>query len=168
MPQLNETYASGIDEQPQSVGVLEPGVYEAVLVEVVAKPGKVAPLWSWRYEVAPGQVGEGRTMFNNTSLSEEARWKMKETFDAFGVPANTNTDRLLGQRVKLLVAKVIAQQGKRQGRFVNEIQEVMPIGQRTVSTARTADPDDPTAPRADAFAGAGQGTAPGAGDEPPF
>ena len=168
MPQLNETYASGIDEQPQSVGVLEPGVYEAVLVEVVAKPGKVAPLWSWRYEVAPGQVGEGRTLYNNTSLSEEARWKMKETFDAFGVPANTNTDRLLGQRVKLLIAKVIAQQGKRQGRFVNEIQEVMPIGQRTVSTRKPADPDDPTAPRADAFAGAVQGTAPGGDDEPPF
>jgi len=168
MPQLNETYASGIDEQPQTVGVLEPGVYEAILVEVVAKPGKVAPLWSWRYEVAPGQHGEGRTMFNNTSLSEEARWKFKETFDAFGVPANTDTDLLLGQRVKLLVAKVIAQQGKRQGMFVNQVQEVMSLGQRTVSTSKTPDPDDPTAPRADAFAGAGQGGAPKTDDEPPF
>lgn len=168
MPQLNETYASGIDEEPQAVGVLEPGVYEAVLVEVVAKPGKVAPLWSWRYEVAPGQVGEGRTMFNNTSLSEEARWKMAETFQAFGVPANTNTDRLLGQRVKLLVAKVIAQQGKRQGMFVNQIQEVMPVGQRTISTTKPYDPDDPTAPRPDATVGAVQGSAPGTGDEPPF
>ena len=169
MPQLNESLASGIDEEPHSVGVLEPGVYEAVLMEVEAKPGKVAPLWSWRYEIAPGEVGEGRTMYNNTSLSKEAKWKMKETFDAFGVPANTNTDRLIGQRVKLLVAKVIAEQGKRKGMFVNQIQEVMTVGRRTISGPdKQFDPDDPSAPRGTPASEAVTVGAPKADDEPPF
>ena len=168
MPQLNEAVAAGIDETKSTGGILEPGVYEAILVEVVAKPGRVAPLWSWRFEVAPGQVGEGRTLFDNTSLSDEARWKFKQMFEAFGVPANTDTDRLLGQRVKLLVAKQVQQQGKRQGMWGNTVQEVMPVGQRTISTTKVYDPDDPSAPRVDASVGAGQGGAPGADDEPPF
>jgi hypothetical protein len=131
-------------------------------------------VWSWKFHVAPGQKGAGRTMYVNTSLSEDASWKMTETFHAFEVPATTNTDLMIGKRCKALVYKGTAQQGKRQGQFVNGIQELMPLGRRTVdptgngaAEARAAapvDPEDPTAPSG----GVKVGTAPGADDEPPF
>jgi hypothetical protein len=157
MPQLKPEIAERIDETEYSGGILEPGVYEVKLVEVEARPGKVAPTWSWKFEVAPGQKGAGRTLYTNTSLSEEATWKMQEAFHAFGVPATTNTDLLIGQRCKALVYKSIAQGGKREGQFVNAIQELMPVGRGTVApngaaTARAAapDPEDPTAKSASA------------------
>jgi len=168
MPQLKPEIAERIDETEYSGGILDPGVYEVVLKEVEARPGKVAPVWSWKFEVAPGQKGAGRTLYTNTSLSEEATWKMQEAFHAFGVPATTDTDRLLGQRCKALVYKSVAQGGKREGQFVNAIQELYPVGRGTVSpnvaTAKAAapDPDDPTAQTASAApVGAGE-------DEPRF
>ena len=169
MPQLKPEIAERIDEQEYSGGVLENGVYEVILKEVEARPGNVAPVWSWKFEVAPGQKGAGRTLFTNTSLSEAADWKLKEAFHAFGVPATTNTDRLLGQRCKALVYKSIAQGGKREGQFVNAIQELLPVGRGSVApngaaTARAAapDPEDPTAQTAGAAP-----TEPGE-DEPRF
>lgn len=169
MPQLKPDIAERIDETEYTGGVLDPGVYEIILKEVEARPGKVAPVWSWKFEIAPGQKGAGRTLYSNTSLSEEASWKMREAFEAFGVPATTDTDLLIGQRVKALVYKSIAQGGKREGQYVNAIQELMPVGRRTldpnsaVGTAKAAapDPDDPTAVKV--------GTTPSTGDdEPPF
>ena len=168
MPQLKPEIAERIDETEYSGGILDPGVYEVVLKEVEARPGKVAPVWSWKFEVAPGQKGAGRTLYTNTSLSEEATWKMQEAFHAFGVPATTDTDRLLGQRCKALVYKSVAQGGKREGQFVNAIQELYPVGRGTVSpnvaTAKAAapDPEDPTMQTAGAApTGAGE-------DEPRF
>jgi hypothetical protein len=167
MPQLKPDIAERIDETEYSGGVLDPGVYEIVLKEVEARPGKVAPVWSWKFEIAPGQKGAGRTLFTNTSLSEDASWKMREAFYAFGVPATTDTDLLIGQRVKALVYKSIAQGGKREGQFVNAIQELMPVGRSTVAPngaaaakAAAPDPDDPTIKTA--------GAAPSKDDEPPF
>jgi hypothetical protein len=171
MPQLKPDIAERIDEQEYTGGILENGVYEVILKEVEARPGKVAPVWSWRFEVAPGQKGEGRTLYTNTSLSEAADWKLKEAFNAFGVPATTDTDLILGQRCKALVYKSIAQGGKREGQYVNAIQELLPVGRATLDPnsatkqAKSAapDPEDPTARPAGAAP-----TGDGLPDEPRF
>jgi hypothetical protein len=166
MPQLNPTLAGQIDEEPESIGILDPGVYDVALVSVEARPGKVAPLWTWKFEIPAGQRGAGRQFYHNTSLSEAARFKVKETFDAFGVTAGTDTDLLIGRRVRALVIKTIAEQGKRQGQFVNQIQELYPLGGKpSGSPVKTLDPDDPTAAR-DQHPVAD--TQPGKDDEPPF
>lgn len=170
MPRLNENLASAIDET-ESGGILEPGVYDVVLIEVEARPGREFPMWTWKFEIPSGQPRAGRQFYHNTSLSEKSRWKMKEAFDAFGVPANTDTDLLVGRRCKALIVKVIAEQGKRQGQFVNQIQELMPLGKRTVGgsqPARKVDPDDPTAVRGDDPDTVTVGGAPSSEDEPPF
>jgi hypothetical protein len=165
MPQLNPTLAGAIDEEPESVGILDPGVYDVALLAVEARPGKVAPLWTWKFEIPAGQRGAGRQFYHNTSLSEAARFKVKEAFDAFGVPAGTDTDVLIGRRVRALVIKTIAEQGKRQGQFVNQIQELYPLGAKSGSPVKTLDPDDPTAAR-EGHLDADKKPAPD--DEPPF
>ncbi len=160
MPQLNETTAGLIDEAPETIGILDPGVYDVQLMEVEARPGKVAPVWSWKFEIPAGQRGAGRQFYHNTSLSENARFKIKEAFDAFGVSAGTNTDTLIGRRVRALVVKTIAQQGKRQGQFVNQIQELYPLGGTPTGTpVKVLDPEDPSAVR---------DQKPAPDDEPPF
>jgi hypothetical protein len=82
------------------------------------------------------------------------------------VTAATDTDLLIGRRVRALVIKTIAEQGKRQGQFVNQIQELYPLGGKpTGSPVKTIDPDDPTAAR-DQHLDAD--TKPVTDDEPPF
>jgi hypothetical protein len=165
MPQLNPTLAGQIDEEPESIGILDPGVYDVALMSVEARPGKVAPLWTWKFEIPAGQRGAGRQFYHNTSLSEAARFKVKETFDAFGVTAATDTDLLIGRRVRALVIKTIAEQGKRQGQFINQIQELYPLGGKpSGSPVKVLDPEDPTASRESHLE---QDQKPG-DDEPPF
>ena len=127
MPQLNETKAAEVHDVENRGGILEPGVYEVVLKDVEARPGKVAPMWTWKFEIPEGHPRAGRQFFHNTSLADNALWKLRETFDAFGVDTTTNTDTLIGRKCKALVYKSIAEQGKRQGQFVNAIQELMPL-----------------------------------------
>ncbi|QOR55591.1 MAG: hypothetical protein VM34scaffold347_2 [Phage 66_12] len=157
MPQLNQAKAAQVDSVENRGGVLEPGVYELKLKEVEARPGKTAPLWTWVFEIPQGLPGAGRTFFHNTSLSDAADWKLQEAFNAFGVPSSTDTDVLIGRRVKALVTKNIAEQGKRQGQFVNSIQELLPAATKATAPSPGAVQVGPTG-------GAGQK----ADDEPPF
>jgi hypothetical protein len=126
-------------------------------VDVEARPGKAAPLWVWIFKIPDGDVNQGRQFWHNTSLSEAASFKLKEVFSAFRVPTNTNTDHLIGKRVKALVTRQVAEQGKRQGQFVNAIQELMPLGQATAPS-----------PGAVKVSAGGGGNPTADDDEPPF
>lgn len=142
MPQLNETIAAKVDEGG-GTSALEDGIYVVELVEVEARPGKVAPYWCWIFDVADEvngerQKGAGRRLWHNTSLSDQSLWKMAEAFEAFGVPANTNTDDLIGQRVKALVSQKIIEQGKRMGTMGNNVESLMSLATATVDSAAPA------------------------------
>lgn len=127
MAQLNKALAKQTEEAES--GSFEPmpdGVYHARLRDVdTDRSGQAGPYWSWEYEV----VEEGflnRRQWNNTSLSEKALWKLKETFEAFGVPADTDTDDLLGKVVKLTISTRTIQQGARKGESANQVDRVSP------------------------------------------
>jgi hypothetical protein len=155
MPQLNEAKASQVHDTENKGGTLDPGVYPVTLLEVEARPGRVAPQWSWKFEVSKGHARAGRTLYTNTSLSDDALWKLRETFDAFGVDSTVNTDTLIGRQVRALVTKQIQTEGKRQGQFVNQIQELMPLSGSAPS---------PTGP----VKVSANGGSPNPDDEPPF
>lgn len=141
MPKLNKDTAAKVDETEGAAGgfePLEPGIYVAQLRDVEVKEGKTSgqPYWNWTYEIPEdAEKYGGRRLWNTTSLSEKAFPFLKATFDAFGVPADTDTDDLIGRKVRLNVTKRTIQQGDRKGEMTNQVESVLPlqVGGGTVS-----------------------------------
>lgn len=134
MPKLNPTLASGVKKAAESSGFtpMDEGRYRARLTEVVAKTAASSgnPMWVWTYEVigpvAGGDQYRGRKQWNNTVLTEAALWKVGESFAAFGVPEDTDTDELLGCTAVLEISQREITQGARAGQTGNNIDRVMP------------------------------------------
>ena len=121
MQKQTEKAESGGSYEP-----VEPGVYHLRLRDVNTDgSGAKGPYWSWEFEsVTPGSVG--RRFWNNTSLSEAAAFKMKETFEAFDVPLDTDTDDMLGLIVKARISIRTIQAGNRKGELANQIDRLEP------------------------------------------
>lgn len=107
---------------------IEAGSYHLRLNQVDADrpPGAAGPYWSWEFDVVEPGDAHGRKLWNNTSLSPQAAFKMKETFDAFRVPYDTDTDDLCGQIVKGIVSVTTIQSGARKGELSNQIDRLVP------------------------------------------
>lgn len=139
MPTLPENVRSDVENaEGGDFEALPEGKYIASLMEVEAREGKKAPYWSWTFEVQEPEEHKGRRLWMNTSLSKAAAWKMKEVFDAFGVPVDTDTDEICGNLVTLTVGRKIIDGGKRAGEIGNEIERVSP----GPDAPDTADEDD--------------------------
>lgn len=108
---------------------LPEGRYRVRLLDVEAtKSAKGAPMWKWKFEVEDGAVPDcqGRWLWENTVLTEAALWKLGQIFAAFGVPADTDTDDLIGSCIDVQVAITIAERGKMKGKEVNDITSFIP------------------------------------------
>lgn len=132
MPQLAKDKAEAVNENEGSSFEAYPeGIYQATLTDVESKEGPAGEYWSWKFSecvsVEDDQKFPG-SLWVNTSLSDAAEWKMKEVFDAFGVPANTNTDELLTKPVWLAVSQRTIEKGSRMGEIGNNVERVMPVG----------------------------------------
>jgi hypothetical protein len=105
---------------------VDPGVYHLRLRDVNTDGnGPKGPYWSWEFEsVEPGTAG--RRFWNNTSLSESAAFKMKETYEAFGADLDADTDDLCGQIVKARISIRTIQAGPRKGELTNQIDRLEP------------------------------------------
>jgi hypothetical protein len=128
MPKLAAKVAKAVNAT-EAAGSFEPipaGIYAAVLKEVETHEGDNGTYWSWVFEIPEGYEFEGRRFWNNSSLSEKARPFLKKVFDAFGVPADTDTDELCGQWVNLRIAQRTIKSGDRKGELGNTIAEVLP------------------------------------------
>ena len=127
MPKMNKQLAGQATEAADSGGSFEPmpdGRYICTLVEVEAREGAKAPYWNWQYEVNEQGDYCGRKLFDNTSLSEKALWRLGQVFAAFGVPADTDTDELIGLEVAIIVGHETAQAGKRAGQLVTIVSRI--------------------------------------------
>jgi hypothetical protein len=129
MPKLNPNLASGVKKAAASSGFtpMEEGVYRARLTEVVAKNAASSnnPMWVWTYEIIDEKY-KSRKQWNNTVLTDAALWKVGESFAAFGVPEDTDTDELLGCTVTLEISQREITQGARKGQIGNNIDRVLP------------------------------------------
>ena len=134
MPKLTSSMAEKVNEaESGNFEAIPEGVYRAVLEgEVESVDGAKGTYWKWTFKIVEEGEGNGRKMFLNTSLNEAAHWKLKEVFEAFGVPLTTDTDDLIGDEVKLYLTQKIAEQGARKGEMTNEIKQVLPVNQATV------------------------------------
>lgn len=128
MPKLNNDTAAKVDSAESGIDPVEEGIYVLRLREdVTVREGQAGPYWAWTFEIPEGQEKAGRRFFHNTSLSEQAFFKLKETFEAFGVPTNTDTEDLVGKTVKAHIIIKTIQKGQRQGELGNEIKSLHPI-----------------------------------------
>lgn len=132
MPKLPDDVAAEVaEEEVASFEALPEGIYLASLADVEVKPGNVADYWSWRFtdlvlmDTDPPTPYPGSAWIN-TSLSENAKWKMKEVFDAFGVAPDTDTDELLGEPVRLAITQRVIEKGARVGEIGTNVDRVMP------------------------------------------
>lgn len=128
MPRLTPTLANDVNKAAESSGFtpLEPGTYRARLTKVDAKQSRNNnPMWVWEYEVL-SEPYAGRKQWNNTVLTDKALWKVAETFAAFGVPVETDTDELIGCTVQLEVTQRTIEAGARAGQIGDNVERVLP------------------------------------------
>lgn len=127
MPKLPPNVAKKVDDtESGSFEALPPDKYRARLMNVEQREGNKAPYWSWEYEVIEPEAFEGRKVWNNTSLSEKAFFKLKEAFEAHGATPDTDTDELCGSVVVLAVSQRVIEQGARKGETGNQVDRVLP------------------------------------------
>lgn len=143
MPKLNQETARKVSEAEDGFKPVPDGVYVVELREDVdVREGEKGPYWSWCFEIPKEHEDKeldyaGRRFWHNTSLSDAAYFKLKETFAAFGVPTDTDTEDLVKRRVKVVIRTEIQQKGKNKGRENSVIDQLLPLN--------APDPSDPTA-----------------------
>lgn len=129
MPKLTKDYANKAssaaddwNDGDNDRSPLDPGWYLCRLLDVEQKDGKAAPYWSWKYETVEGE----RWLWDNTSLSEKAIGRLGKVFEAYGVPADTDTDTLYGRLVNIQVGVEAQATGRNAGTMRNVVLAVMP------------------------------------------
>jgi hypothetical protein len=133
MPKLPADKAKEVENAESTGGLMEPGIYVMRLVSVDSEDGPRGVYWKWTFKVPEDTHEEHAKPYRNwnqwlnTSMSEKAAWKLKEVFDAFGVPTTTDTDDLVGRLVRVEVQQSTIQSGSRQGEMGNKVASVMPL-----------------------------------------
>jgi hypothetical protein len=162
MAKLTKAMQKEVESADSGFTPLPDGVYHAVLKDVdPTRSGAKGPYWSWEYEIIEDLELEvetegggkktvrtkGRKQWNNTSLSQQ--WSLKQTFDAFGVSVDTDTDELIGKPVRLVLSQRTIQDGPRKGEVTNQIDRVRPadpeseaVKELTASAQARKDVDD--------------------------
>lgn len=159
MAKLNQAVAEQVDNAEDGFKPIPEGVYIVQLMaDVEVGEGKRGPYWKWAFEIPAQHEGEdvqhaGRRFWTNTSLSSDSFWKLKEAFTAFGVSTDTDTEDLVGKRVKAHIGVEVAKGGSRQGEPVNTIKKLLPLDSESdavaapaggaVSTAKGGSSDEP-------------------------
>lgn len=140
MPQLDPKLAQTVADTESSAQIMEEGFQETVLLEVKGDGnGPAGPYWTWVFKNPDDSLRyKGWQHWVITSLSPDAAWKMKETFEAFGVSPATNTDDLIGMRVRVEVGTYTVQKGPNAGELKNNVKKVLPLeGTATTAGATT-------------------------------
>jgi hypothetical protein len=121
------------------------GIYEVELKSVETKEGKESkkPYWLWTFEV-PEDADEynGKRFWLNTSLSENALWKLNEVFTAFGVDPDTDTDTLVGDKVRVVVSQRPIGAGAKMGEITNQVENVLVLEPGEDEDGSPADGED--------------------------
>lgn len=135
MPKLDSNVAAEVDKAESGNALIEEGEYEMVLTAVSAQDKQGKPLmgpkgayWNWEYTMPEDAERYKKfKVWDITSLSDVAFWKLKQVYDAFGVGADVDTDDLIGKRVTVKVVHRSIQSGARAGDIVAGVGEVKPL-----------------------------------------
>lgn len=148
---LSKDLQKQTDEAPESGFPVFPEMaIHARLLAVTPSDGNGPsghPYWTWEFEAVEDRDVEcqvrtvkdgkedyatverntmGQKFWNTTSLSPQAAFSVKQSFDAFGVEYGTDTEELLGEVAKLQIGVRTIQQGDRKGELANQVNRVSP------------------------------------------
>lgn len=145
MPKLAANIAreaeQAAEEDPYKL--LPVGIYVGKLdeVEVSDQPGPSGhDFWAWKFIVQDeGYKGAQQTAI--TSLSPKARFSIGAAFAAFGVPADTHTDEILGELALLTVNQAPIAKGNRAGQIGNRVESIDPYDGRLGAAEAIDAPD---------------------------
>ena len=119
---------------------LEPlpeGVYSAVVstVEQKISTNNRQPYLAWIFELSDSPY-EGRKLFYNTSLQEQALWNLARTLKALGFDPGDFTGDMELDTTDLLdiECRVVVTQDVYQGEVRNRVDRVIPAGEPETST----------------------------------
>ena len=133
MPKLTKTQTKAVEEAEDREFVLLPaGEYMGALNDVTVKTGEKGPYWQWEFLLVEDADGEEidqpyPKLWENTSLSEGAAFRLKAMFEAFGVSADTDTDDLLNQYVVIQVGQEVQARGSNAGKLRNVFLSASPV-----------------------------------------
>lgn len=143
MPRLPAPQAKQAAEaaaQGGSFAAIDAGIYTGRLAKVKASVSKVKPeggggnpMWELEFDEVKDLDGKrqpGR-QFTNLVIVDTAMWKVGQFFAAYCVPEETDTDELIGHRIRLVIGKRVIAVGQRAGQEGNDINGFNPL-----------DPDD--------------------------
>lgn len=152
MPKLTKAQAKAVDAaETNDIDYTVPlpaGRYIGTLDEVEVGEGPKGPYWTWKIKLDRNEDvaldGQGRVMYVNTSLAEEAAWKMKETFEAFGYSSDSDTEEMIGEKCIVVVRIKMIQGGANAGTPGNQVSKLFPLDGTVVggSGKDEADADD--------------------------
>lgn len=129
MPKLNANKAEEVSSATSQFSPIPEGIWPARLKDVESKTSQAGnTYWSWEYEVSyTDENGASKTgrIWDNTSLSDAAAWRLKKVFDAFGMPVDTDTDELCGRWVNLSIEQKVIEQGQRKGEVGNNVANIL-------------------------------------------
>lgn len=134
MPRLNQDQQKDV-ENAEAFGLLDEGIYEAVLEECTDKGPDGSPLrgekgeyWKWTWaelvNVQDGTRAPGRQWYR-TSMAFP--WKLKEVYEALGLEVTQDGQEGLGRRVLLVINQSKITSGSRKGELSNNITQVLAI-----------------------------------------
>jgi hypothetical protein len=157
MPKLDKEQAKRVEDNDGSFPPLEEGMYVGTLMEVRVsdQPGDSGyPFWTWIFSelfAADDEDWDNPTStvpgsaFHVTSLSPKSEFKMAETFQAFGVPADTDTDDLIGEKIRLYMEQRVIEKGPRAGQIGNNVANLFPLMDESGGSTPEPEPE-PTKP----------------------
>jgi hypothetical protein len=136
MAQLGSELSAKIDAAVDPSSLMDEGIYLARLHDKVKVFDGKTVMWVWPLTIeaeangAP-QANAGRKTDHKTWISDAAFYRLKATFDAFGVPTSTDTDELIGKkvRIKLIVKDIHTGEIDDETGLVkltNDVKEVLP------------------------------------------
>lgn len=101
---------TGDEDQGTGFDPIDSGRYTATVFEVTREVGKSSgkPYLKWCFSIAEGQPFAGRRLWDNTSLSDNAKWRLVSLLKALGVDVpkgrlKINPNDLLGREIILNV-----------------------------------------------------------------
>lgn len=120
--------------------LLPVGVYDCVVAHVEKREGPKGPYFNWQYEIIKGPYS-GRKLFDITSLSKPALWKLKKTlvailgegshelevlsnFEVDGDSFAMNIQTCIEKRCKLYVEH--EESTKVKGKMVENVEDIYP------------------------------------------
>jgi hypothetical protein len=125
MPQLSSEEQAIVRD---ATNVMTEGIYEMILTKVTEGANDKGAYWLWEFtmpEDAEKYKGWKVSLFTSR-LPEKAFW-FKKAFKAFGVDETTNTDDLIGQRVRVNVGVYTQTKAGYEGEVANNVKYILPL-----------------------------------------